>query len=156
MNRAQKRQRAKPIKHERHLPPMLVQRTIHNTGLETREWLAVDAMAKGYATTEHYDLLAYLMNLLLLAGSTDKHRHYAQVYAEDTVKPVLESIADRYQNTGKFGVNAQELQVLKQLIDFNKAFWLRQGVGLFDIACREVDAFFKERSEAREMERLVA
>jgi hypothetical protein len=156
MNRAQKRQRAKPIKHERHLPPMLIQRTLHNQGLETREWLAVDAMAKGYATTEHYDLLAYLMNLLLLAGSTDKSRQYAHDYAEQKIKPVLQSIEARWHASGKFGVTGPELNQLRHLVEFNKQFWLRQNVSLFDLACKEVDAFFKERSEARERERLAA
>jgi hypothetical protein len=142
-----RRKKYKPIQVS---APMIVVRTLHNTGLELRERVAVNAFTQGYATTEHYDLMAYLMNLLLLAGSTDKHRHYAQVYAENTVKPVLESIAERYQKTGKFGVNAQELHVLVQLVDFNKAFWLRQNSDLFHIACAEVDAFFKERSAARE------
>jgi hypothetical protein len=132
--------------------PMLVQRTLHNTGLELRERVAVNAFTQGYATTEHYDLLAYLMNLLLLAGSTDKSRQYAHDYAEQKIKPVLQSIEARYHQHGKFGVTGPELKQLRHLVEFNKQFWLRQPTALFDLACKEVNTFFKERSEAREME----
>lgn len=135
---------------------MLVLRTLHNTNMETREWIAVDSFVHGYATTEHYDLLSYMMNLLLLAGSTDKSRKYAYDYADLVLRPVLLNIAARYNQTGKFGVNAHQLQVLRGLVEFSKQFWLRQPTELFEQACLEVDKFFKERAEARERERMAA
>lgn len=129
--------------------PMLVMRTLHNTEMESREYMAVHALAHGFANTEHYDLLAYMMNLLLLAGSTDKKRKYAMDYAENTIKPVLKSIAARYNETGKFGVTAKELKTLRHMVEFSKQFWLRQPGELFTTACAEVDAFFKEVAEKR-------
>lgn len=131
------------------LAPMLVQRTLHNTGMEIREWMAVDAFSKGFAESQHYDLLAYMMNLLLLAGSTDQHRRYASEYADNVIRPALQGIADRYNRTGRFGVDSSQLKVLREMIEFSKQFWLRQPTELFEKACLEVDAFFKERAENR-------
>lgn len=129
--------------------PMLVMRTIHNTGMESRELMAVHAFAHGFATTEHFDLLTYMMNIMLLAGSTSKKRKYAEKYAEKKVKPVITSIRDRYIKTGKLGVAGIELEVLREFVEFNKQFWLRQPSELFATACAEVDAFFTECSEKR-------
>lgn len=90
-----------------------------------------------------------MMNLLLLAGSTDKHRKYAMEYAENVIKPALEGIADRYKKTGKFGANAEQRKVLIDMVEFSKQFWLRQPTELFEKACLEVDAFFREMAEER-------
>lgn len=128
---------------------MLVMRTLHNTTMETRERIAVQAFSKGFATTEHFDLLTYMMNLLLLAGSTSKSRAYASQYAETKIRPVLLNIQARYAKRGKFGVTAHELTTLREFIDFSQQFWLRQPGELFEVACNEVDAFFKECAEKR-------
>lgn len=133
----------------RPMPPMLVMRTLHNTTMETRERIAVQAFSQGFATTEHFDLLSYMMNLLLLAGSTSKSRAYASQYAETKIRPVLLNIQARHAKHGKLGVTAQELTTLREFIDFSQQFWLRQPGELFEVCCKEVDAFFKECAEKR-------
>lgn len=125
-------------------PPMLVLRTLHNTSMELREWTAVDAFAKGYATVSHFDLLVYLMNLLLVAGNSDRSRQYAFDFAEQKLKPTLAGIKARYESTQKLGVDPPQLKVLRQAVEFSKQFWLRQPGELFIAACAEVDAFQSE------------
>jgi regulator of RNase E activity RraB len=51
---------------------MLVMRGLRNDQLELRERAAVQAFALGYATTEHYHILADMHSVMLLAGSIRK------------------------------------------------------------------------------------
>jgi regulator of RNase E activity RraB len=53
---------------------MLVMRGLRNDQLELRERAAVQAFTLGYATTEHYHILADMHSVMLLAGSTDDSR----------------------------------------------------------------------------------
>lgn len=136
----------KPRKPIRATAPMLVSRWLHNIDMELRERMAVTAFSAGYATTQHYDTLLGMMNLLLIAGSK---RPEMQVYAENRVKPSLHKIQQRYLNTGKLGVSAAELKVLREMVDHSKAFWNGQSVGFFNDCVRELNAYYAELAEKR-------
>ena len=136
-------------KQKRISAPMLVTRTIANKAMETRERAALIAFQFGVAQECHYDDLRYMMNLLMIAGQTDQSRKYALDYAQNVIKPVLLSINNRYNNTGKLGVSASELIVLVQMIDFNLQFWLRQTTQLFKYACIELDSFNSDLEKQR-------
>jgi heterodisulfide reductase subunit C len=89
------------------------------------------------------------MNLLLVAGQTDKKRKYAVDFAFNTIKPALQNIKERVYKTGKFGVNAEELQAIKQLIEFSRDFWQKQTGQLYEFCLEQVNLFYKECEEKR-------
>jgi hypothetical protein len=130
--------------------PMIVQRTLFQQ-LETREHMCILAFTRGAADQSHFDTLLYVMNLLLVAGQTDPNRKYVLDYAQKTIKPALESMKARIVNTGKFGMNALELQAIKDMIKISREFWMRQTVELYKFSCDQVDSFYdeiKQRNEA--------
>lgn len=123
---------------------MLVYRTINETKIETKEYMAVHAFAHGFATYQHFDKLLELMNLMLVAGQTDKSRKYIRDYAETKFKPVLQSIKDRHAKTKKLGINADELKELRNMLDVNREFWLKQTGQLYDFCVMQVNQYYKE------------
>jgi hypothetical protein len=125
-------------------PPMLVFRTINNVDLETQERACILAFTHGVATAKHFDLINRINNLLMVAGQTDKKRKYALDFAETKIKPALIGIKNRCDRTGKLGVNAQELQALKDIVEFNREFWLKQTGELFVFCNEQVDAFYAD------------
>ena len=128
---------------------MLVMRTLHNTELEIRERMAVEALAKGFATENHYNTILDMQGILILAGCTEKHRRYAREYAENVIGPVLISIKERYSRTGKLGCAGGELKILKEFIKFYKSFWVRQPTELYITACEELQKFYDSLKEKK-------
>lgn len=122
---------------------MLVQREI-NPEIETKQHACLLAFTHGVADQNHFDTLLLEMNLLLVAGQTDKKRKYAVDFAFKTIKPALQAIKDRVLKTGKFGVNADELQAIKQLIEFSREFWQKQTGQLYEFCVEQVNLFYKE------------
>lgn len=143
MNRTERRRQAKR-KQYRATAPMLVSRFVHNTEMELRERMAVTAFSGGFANTQHYDVLVEMMNLLMIAGSRDKSRDYIKQYAEKIIEPALNSIKTRYLKTGKLGVNGEELIALREMVDKNKDFWLRQTTDFHNACVDELNAFYAD------------
>lgn len=123
--------------------PMMVMREMFNKELETKELVAVRAFQWGAATKLHYDLLMDISNMLLVAGSSDDSRHYASDRASDVYIPTLANIKARYDKTGVLGVNAMELRILLDLIEFSKQFWNRQPIELYALAGQELKKFYE-------------
>jgi hypothetical protein len=123
---------------------MLVARTLANTDMEIQERSAINAFTHGVATKKHFDLLTLMMNLLLVAGQTHKSRKHALDYAQKQIQPVLRSIKDRFHKSDRFGVSGTELKTLKQFIEFNREFWLRQPSELYVFANEQVESFYQE------------
>lgn len=139
-------------------PPMLVMRAIHNKNLETKEWAAVTAFQMGVANKGHFDLLMDMANLLLLAGSAEDgeyatrvYRGAAKLYAEQDLIPMLTAIQKRYNDTGKLGVSAAELKVMRQMIEWSRQFWNRQPIELFHTAAGELKAYYASLAEIRKL-----
>jgi hypothetical protein len=130
--------------------PMLIQRTIHSS-VETREHICIVAFTRGVADQGHFDTLLYVMNLLLIAGQTDPSRKFALDYANNTMKPALMGIKERFHKTGKFGMNASELQAVKDMLIVSREFWMRQTVELYKFSCEQVDAFYDELNAKRKV-----
>ena len=130
--------------------PMLVTRGLMETPLEIKERMAVIAFTHGAATQEHYFLLQDIVNLLLIAGQSSPDRKYALDRTERDFKPVLISIQKRLEATGKFGVNSQELHALRDMINFNREFWMRQPTELFAVCYAEAKAFYTEEYRKRQ------
>ena len=121
---------------------MLVMRGLHNDELETRERMAVEAFSLGYAEHEHFDTLVDMHGVLLLAGSTSEKRAPAMHYAKNTLGPVIQSIHERYNRTGKLGCNADELKVLRGFVSMYRDFWLKQPMELYQAACAELQRHY--------------
>jgi len=130
--------------------PVLVQ-SFMQPEVETKQYACVLAFTHGVADQEHFDTLLLTMNLLLVAGQTDKKRKYAVDFAFKTIKPALQNIKERVYKTGKFGVNSEELTAIKKLIDFSREFWQRQTGQLYDFCIEQVNLFYKECEEKRKV-----
>jgi hypothetical protein len=129
--------------------PMLVMRKTNETTIESAERIAVTALYSGFATQSHVETISDMISLLMIAGGTDKRRQYANDYATNVAHPVFETINARHDKTGKYGVTSEELQVLLELIEFNKVFWNRQPTTLFAMASRELRAFWEDKFAGR-------
>lgn len=125
-------------------PHMLIVRTLANTHMEITERACINAFTHGVAKSMHYDLLVRIMNLLLIAGNSAKHRQVAFDFADLKLKPVLQSIRVRYESSGKLGVSGTELGILKQMVEFNREFWKLQPSELFLEATQQVDTFYAD------------
>ena len=123
-------------------PPMLVMRGLVNDTLELRERAAVQAFTLGYATAEHYHMLADMQSVMLLAGSTDASRKWAYDYCKEVVGPVLQKIAQRYLRTKVMSVTTGEKKILGEFITRYREFWLRQPLELYEAACKTLQEHY--------------
>ena len=117
--------------------PMLVNRGLVNTDLETRERMAVEAFCLGFATTEHYDQVADMRNCLLLAASAKRDAQTIGMCCASGV--ALMNIADRYKQTGRMGTTGDELTILREFCTTYRDYWLRQPVTAYEIAVATLD-----------------
>lgn len=129
--------------------PMLVMRFIHNTSMETRERMAITAFSSGFANVKHFDVLVEMMNLMMIAGHRDKSRAYIKQYAEKVIAPALNNIKTRYEKTGKLGVAGEELIALREMVDKNKDFWLRQTTAFHNECVDELNAFYEDLAKEK-------
>lgn len=127
--------------------PMLIMRGMVNDRLETRERMTVEAFAGGWATIEHFDTLADMQGVMLLAGTTSPKRMWAAKYCRETIGPVLGSIKARYERVGKMGCNADELKVLRGFVGKYRDFWLRQPLALYEQACQALQECYDKMSK---------
>ena len=130
-------------KHYKKSVPMLVQKHL-KPSIETKQYACVLAFTNGVAQQDHYDTLLFELNLLLVAGQTDKKKKYAVDFATNELRPALESVKQRVKNTGKFGVNAEELMAIKKLIDFSREFWKKQTGQLYNFCVEQINLFYAD------------
>lgn len=130
-------------KHYKKSVPMLIQKHLQPT-IETKQYACVLAFTNGVAGQDHYDTLLFELNLLLVAGQTDKKKKYAVEFATKELRPALESVKQRVKNTGKFGVNADELLAIKKLIDFSREFWNKQTGQLYNFCVEQINLFYAD------------
>ena len=132
--------------------PVLVMRGIEGTKLETREWKAVNVFAFGKPTDEDFFALQDMLNLLLIAGQSSEDRKYAMLHAEKHFKPVLVSIQTRWEKTGKWGMSAEELAKMRQMVVYSREFWIRQPTELLAVCVEEAKAFYRDQEAQRKAE----
>lgn len=130
--------------------PMLIMRGLRNDELETRERMAVEAFSLGYAGHDHFDTIADMQGVLILAGSTSDQRKPAMLWAKHTLGPVLASVRARYERTGKMGCNAEELKVLRSFVSMYRDFWIKQPLVLYEVACQELQKTYDQMAKDRE------
>ena len=135
-------------KHYKKSVPMLVQKHIQPSN-ETKQYACVLAFTNGVAGQDHYDTILFESNLLLVAGQTDKKKKYAVDFVQGEVQPALKSMKERVRNTGKFGVNADELMAIKRLIDFSREFWKQQTGQLYTFCVEQINLFYEDCAKKR-------
>ena len=116
--------------------PMLINRGLINTELETRERMLVEAFAGGWATKEHFDNIADMRNLLTLAAAYKDDK--SAIAMSDAMRIPMNNIRLRFAQTGHFGVTGDELKLMRAFVEQYKDFWMRQPVKLYEMACDEL------------------
>lgn len=112
---------------------MLVNRGIINDDLETRERQLVEAFALGFADKIHFDGLADMRNVLLIAAAHRDDTPIVQICRAMSV--AMNAIRDRHTVTSKFGATGEEMKMLRVFCNIYKDWWLRQPVELYESAC---------------------
>lgn len=108
------------------------------------ERVSIDALAGGWATEYHFNVLADCRDLLTIAA---RRRNDAQTYAVCELAFVaLANIKDRYLTKHRLGATGDELQALRVLVDVSEDFWKRQSGELFRVANALLD---EERGRGR-------
>lgn len=126
---------------------MLVMRGLVNDKLETRERIAVEVIVGGWGTTEHYQTLADMQGVMLLAGTTDESRKWARDYAHDVIGPVLCKVRDRYRRSGKMSATTGERAALRGFVTRYREFWMRQPFELYEAACQSLQEHYDKMSK---------
>lgn len=118
---------------------MLINRGLKSVAIETEERMLVEAFVNGYATTEHYDCLVDMRNVLMIAGNHKDDKSALAI--TEAMRIPLANLRERYAETGRMFVDDDEAQVMRAFIDYYADFWLRQPVALYEAACDELDQF---------------
>ena len=116
--------------------PMLVSRGIHNTDIEIRERMFVEAFANGYAGKEHFDNLTDMRNVLVIAAAHKDDQHTIDICNAMSIP--LQAIRERHAKTGRMGVTGEELKMMRVFVEVYRDWWLMQTVGLYEKACDEL------------------
>ncbi len=121
------RKRCKRV-HRRVVAPTMVAMHL-NPEINIQERMSVAALRGGWATTDHFNLLADCRDMLILAANEKNDR--AAIAACDLAGIALMNMKDRHAKLGKIGATGDELQALDLLVDVSEDFWKRQSGGLF-------------------------
>ena len=116
--------------------PMLVNRGLMDDKLSLVEKMIVEAFAGGWATTQHFDELADMRNVLTLAAAYEADTDALAMC--DAMRIVLGNLRDRHTATGRLGVTGDELRMLRLFTEFYRDWWMRQPVALYENACDEL------------------
>lgn len=127
--------------------PMLVNRVVNDTVEGTEELAMVNAFQFGTATQSDYDYLIRMANTLNIAANYKADAELKQSVV--AINFLAKLILERYQSTGKFGVYADELGAMRNLITFYDSFWKRQTTNLYNDCVYELNAFYQELEEKR-------
>lgn len=100
-----------------------------NPEVSLQERQSVEALRGGWATTDHFNVLADCRDMLVLAASEKNDQ--SAIVACDLAGVALMNLKDRYLEKKRMGATGDELQALDLLVTISEDFWKRQGGGLF-------------------------
>jgi hypothetical protein len=127
--------------------PMLINRLVNDT-IEGKEELAMlHAFQYGKAGRSDYDYLVRMANMLNLAAQTKDIENLKETV--DAINFLAKLILERHERSGKFGVNADELTALRDVVTFYDSFWKRQTTTLYNECVAELNEFYAEVEERR-------
>lgn len=124
---------------------------ILNPEINIQERMAVQALRGGWATTDHFNLLADCRDMLILAAKERNDK--SAVVACEAAGIALMNMKDRYIEKKRMGATGDELAALDLLCDISEEFWKRQGGGLFidaEAALHRARMMRKEEASLRE------
>lgn len=101
------------------------------------ERISVDAVAGGWATAHHFNVLSDCHDLLVLAADYRGDKQTLMVCELASV--ALRNMKDRYHAINRVGASGDELLALRVLVDVSEDFWKRQSGELFRAANAELD-----------------
>ena len=70
--------------------------------------------------------------------------------SEHAINYLAKLVLDRYHNTAKFGVTAQELNAMRDLVRFYDDFWKRQTTDLYNQCAYQLNAFYDEIAQKKQ------
>ena len=109
--------------------PMLINRGLIGDDIETKERMLVEAFAYGWAGPEHFDGLVDMRNALTIAAA---HKDDGSILALcDAMRIPMGNIRQRHAETGRMGVSAGELQLMREFVGAYRDFWMRQNVDFY-------------------------
>lgn len=127
--------------------PMLVNRYVHDTTEGKDELAMLHAFQFGNATRKDYDYLIRMANMLNIAS------HAKGEIPKDNINAInflLKLILERYQRTGKFGLNSDEISALRNVVVFYNDYWRRQVTYFYNDCIHELNAFYDRLNKERE------
>lgn len=128
--------------------PMLVNRKIHENVESIEEFSMLTAFQYGHATKVHFDYLVRMANMLNCAAQTKGLPRLATQV--DAINYLAKLVLERYHNTAKFGVTAQELNAMRDLVRFYDDFWKRQTTDLYNQCAYQLNAFYDEIAQKKQ------
>lgn len=127
--------------------PMLVNRFV-NDSIEGAEELAMlHAFQYGTATRKDYDYLVRMANMLNIASQM---RGAIPQESINAVNFLARLILERYQRTGKFGVNGDELSALRDVVTFYNSFWKRTSTTFYNDCIFQLNEFYAQLREKKD------
>jgi len=120
-----------------------------NPEVSLQERGAVLALRGGWATTDHFNVLADCRDMLILAASEKNDQ--SALAACNLAGIALMNLKDRYAEKKRMGATGDELQALDLLCDVSDDFWRRQPGSLFIDAEAALSRARKMRKEEASM-----
>lgn len=122
----------------------MVERFACSDEVEMHERMLVEAFSGGWANTQHWDGLANMRNVMLLAAHYKRDKPAIQMC--EGLHIALQDIKDRHERTGRMGVTGEEVKMLRAFADSYRDFWSRQSMNLFKAACMEAEIALETNS----------
>lgn len=114
--------------HRRLVAPTVVAMLL-NPEVSLQERMCIEAMRGGWATTDHFNVLADCRDMLVLAANERGDQGAIDICTVSGI--ALMNLKDRHAEKGKIGATGDEIQALTALVDVSEDFWKRQSGGLF-------------------------
>ena len=118
---------------------MLIYRTIAPQ-IETNERMAIQMLASGHGNQDHYHLLEDVYNLLRIAMQAPGREYLRKV--TEPYGAALQSMQNRYEKFGKFGLNHDDKLILIDMINTSADFWMRQPTELYMVCDAELRKYY--------------